>query len=153
MPPVSRTAPSPNSPLATRIHQLSIIERKLAKVDELIRDMPPAFVPDVLAQLRYILARHDGGAPEPTRPDDDVANPDIPVADELATTVADRMKQFFVENGNRPCTAHEIADGAEVAYETVRSILYKRNRGRFERVGDTKDWQLVTAHFGSVLDI
>lgn len=152
MPPVREHIPSPSSPLAARIHQLSVIERRLARVDELIRDIPPAFVPDVLAQLRYILARYDSGVPKPALPDEDAAAPDVPVADEIATTVAGRMKQFFIENGNRPCTAHEIADGAEVAYETVRSILYKRNRGRFERVGETKDWQLVTAHLGSEFD-
>ena len=153
MPIVGQTTAPPSSPLAARIHQLSVIELRLAKVDELIREIPPAFVPDVLAQIRYILARHDSNARNPPLPDEDASAPDVPVPDELATTVAGRMKQYFIDTGNRPCSAHEIAVGAEVAYETVRSILYKRNRGRFERVGETKDWKLAAAHFESDSDI
>jgi hypothetical protein len=131
--------------LRRRIDELNEIESFLSTIRVRLSGVPLAYRDDVAAELRDIADSlvptppltplSPGGSHEERQEGEPPESP--ATSDAIAPgTVVDRMRQFFRSRANKPASIQEIAEGTAAAFETVKSILYKRNRGRFQQVGE-----------------
>lgn len=119
--------------LRDRTAILVVIDRLLGEVRAQLTRLSPGDIPAVAGELLDIVRELYRDAPPGT--------PRLAVA---ATTpgpdrvsVAREMQLFFAARGNEPATIAEICAGGTLNEQTVKSILYKRNRGRFVQVAPT----------------
>jgi hypothetical protein len=59
-------------------------------------------------------------------------NKDKPPVDMDRIPVYEKVLVFFVNRNNESATIEEIVQGTDCNYESVSSLLRKRNRGRFK---------------------
>jgi hypothetical protein len=153
------------TPLQSRIAELQKINSMIREFQSRITDIPAPYRVDVAAELRAIadsLSPEDTPVPNLSEAYGDESSDDEPSDDEAGTvggrSVADRIKVFFNLRGNRPASMPEICAGAQVNEETCKSLLYKRNRGRFVQAarpngaGHPGLWKLAEPETASKFD-
>lgn len=135
--------PTP-SPIQLRIAELQKYQNYLTDVRVQFRDVPLPYRADIAAELRAIADSLSDpideildGYAAPTKSSEDAApdeREDEEGDDGQVYSVADKMRQWFNLRANEPASIPAICAGARVNTDTCRSILYKRNRGRFVQV-------------------
>lgn len=112
-----------SSRLRRRIDQLSELDKLLTDLRHSLASLPDDCREDVADDLREVANSlwPAGGS--------SIAGP-IGTGED-GHSVADRMREWLLRQNNEPSSIQDIADAIGAEYESVKSVLYKRNRGRF----------------------
>lgn len=141
-----------------RIKRVPSLIAELREIFEVFPELRPGFESDLrrLAGVPTAGVASDSAAINGSDADPEVDDEDEPEPEEEGQHTGDRMISFFVSRGNAPASIAEIIRAVGKAPTTVKSQLYKRNKGRFVRhlVRDKPNasyWQLSDRLYEAVM--